>query len=195
MQEKVIYTPQEVQRILGITYNAVKKLADEGVFDSFWLQKRLFIKKESFDAWLFDTGGKDPIIDQEKAAMWEPEPETGTKTDQEQEIKEDKTTMGTEAIAETESAEKDTPKKVDMKPAENRKEENSSTETGEIQSWCYSVAEAAKLLGISPTTMYTVIKKNNIHYVSVGTRILLPKRNFHKWLEKALSEPGRDLIR
>ena len=72
MQERVIYTPQEVQKILGVTYNTVKKLANEGVFESFWLQKRLLIKKESFDAWLFDTGGKDPIIDREKVGMWEP---------------------------------------------------------------------------------------------------------------------------
>ena len=82
MQDKVIYTPQEVQKILGVTYNTVKKLANEGVFESFWLQKRLFIKKESFDAWLFDTGGKDPIIDREKVGMWEPEPETGNKMDE-----------------------------------------------------------------------------------------------------------------
>jgi len=189
MQEKVIYTPQEVQKILGVTYNTVKKLANEGVFETFWLQKRLFIKKESFDAWLFDTGGKDPIIDQEKVGMWEPEPETGHKIDEPPETEKIK------PAPDTKMTDGEIQEEADTEPSESREEGSTSDEKEEIQSWCYSVAEAAKILGISATTMYTVIKKNNIHYVSVGTRILLPKRNFHKWLEKALSEPGRDLIR
>ena len=55
--------------------------------------------------------------------------------------------------------------------------------------------EAARILGVAKSSMYEVIRRNNIHHVYVGKRILLPKRNFHKWLEKALSEPGKHLTR
>jgi len=57
------------------------------------------------------------------------------------------------------------------------------------------VEEAARILGVAKSSMYEVIRKNNIHHVFVGRRILLPKKNFHDWLEKALYEPGKSLTR
>lgn len=189
MDEKIIYTPQEIQRILGVTYNTVKKLASEGVFETFYLQKRLFIKRDSFDDWLYNTGGKDPIIEQEKTGIWEPKPE------QEQVKKDLQEHEEIKAAEEPEIAAEVTMEKKDAKQAAKQETESASGETMKIEPWCYSVEEAARILGVAKTSMYEVIRKNNIHHVYVGRRILLPKKNFHDWLEKALSEPGKSLTR
>ena len=88
-----------------------------------------------------------------------------------------------------------TPEKKEAEPAIKQETESTQEQPVKIEPWCYSVEEAARILGVAKSSMYEVIRRNNIHHVYVGKRILLPKRNFHKWLEKALSEPGKHLTR
>ena len=85
--------------------------------------------------------------------------------------------------------------KKEADPAIKQGTGSTSEQPVKIEPWCYSVEEAARILGVAKSSMYEVIRKNNIHHVFVGRRILLPKKNFHDWLEKALSEPGKSLTR
>ncbi len=49
----------------------------------------------------------------------------------------------------------------------------------------YSVPEAAKVLGISRSLMYTLVNKNEIPYCRIGEkRILIPAEKLHEWLNQ-----------
>lgn len=48
----------------------------------------------------------------------------------------------------------------------------------------YSVPEAAKVLGIGVTTMYTLVKKKGFPVIVVGTRKLIPKKGLECWVDE-----------
>ena len=49
---------------------------------------------------------------------------------------------------------------------------------------CYSVPQAAKLLGIGRTKAYALVKANQIPHVRIGRRILVPKQGLQLWLHE-----------
>lgn len=48
----------------------------------------------------------------------------------------------------------------------------------------YSVAEAARALGVSRPTMYRLLERPDFPRVPVGRRILIPCALFNEWLER-----------
>jgi len=48
----------------------------------------------------------------------------------------------------------------------------------------YSVYELVELLGISISSAYQAIERNEIPHVKVGSRILIPKKMLDEWLSK-----------
>lgn len=59
---------------------------------------------------------------------------------------------------------------------------------------CYSIEEAADLLGISRAFAYQCAARGDIPCLRIGRRILVPKSALHQLVEKAASddasEPG-----
>ncbi len=48
----------------------------------------------------------------------------------------------------------------------------------------YSVYEIVEILGISISSAYQAIERNEIPHVKVGSRILIPKKMLDEWLSK-----------
>ena len=48
----------------------------------------------------------------------------------------------------------------------------------------YSVGEAAKVLGVSETKMYQVIRMEGFPLVTLGSRRLIPIKALERWLDK-----------
>ena len=53
-----------------------------------------------------------------------------------------------------------------------------------LKKWSYSISEVAKMLGISETTVYDLIKRDGIKTVTVDYWIRIPKKSFQEWYEK-----------
>ena len=53
-----------------------------------------------------------------------------------------------------------------------------------LKKWSYSISEVAKMLGISETTVYDLIKRDGIKTVTVDYWIRIPKKSFREWYEK-----------
>lgn len=49
-----------------------------------------------------------------------------------------------------------------------------------------SVTETATVLGISRTSAYELVKGNNFPSIKVGSRIVIPKGELQKWIQKQL---------
>ena len=49
-----------------------------------------------------------------------------------------------------------------------------------------SVTETATVLGISRTSAYELVKGNNFPSIKVGSRIVVPKGELQKWIQKQL---------
>lgn len=47
----------------------------------------------------------------------------------------------------------------------------------------YSLQEIQEILGISRGTVYTLLKRNQFHYVRIGNRIRVSKKSFDEWLD------------
>jgi len=47
-----------------------------------------------------------------------------------------------------------------------------------------SVTEAAKMLGISRTTMYNLAKQEEFPCVMIGHRMLIPLKGLNEWIDK-----------
>ena len=52
-----------------------------------------------------------------------------------------------------------------------------------IQKLAYSIAEAAKALGIGKTKMYELAKQEGFPVVMVGNKYVIPVKLFEVWLE------------
>ena len=48
----------------------------------------------------------------------------------------------------------------------------------------YMVSEIAKLLGISHSAAYVLVKEGHFKFVRVGTSIRVSKKSFDKWLDE-----------
>lgn len=48
----------------------------------------------------------------------------------------------------------------------------------------FSVAEAARSLGVSRPTMYRLLDRPDFPKVHIGTRVIIPCKLFAEWLEK-----------
>jgi len=53
----------------------------------------------------------------------------------------------------------------------------------EVERLTLSVAEAAKILGISRNTAYELVKQKQIPYIRFGKRILIPRKRLEQILE------------
>lgn len=51
-----------------------------------------------------------------------------------------------------------------------------------------TVKETAELLGVSLTTVYSLVKTNEIPYAKVGGKILFHKATVEKWLINGISQ-------
>lgn len=49
-----------------------------------------------------------------------------------------------------------------------------------------SVTETATVLGISRTSAYELVKGNDFPSIKVGSRIVVPKDELQKWIQKQL---------
>ena len=49
-----------------------------------------------------------------------------------------------------------------------------------------SVTETATVLGISRTSAYELVKGNGFPSIKVGSRIVVPKDELQKWIQKQL---------
>ena len=48
----------------------------------------------------------------------------------------------------------------------------------------YSVYDLVELLGISISSVYKALERNEIPHIKVGSRILIPKKMLDEWLSK-----------
>ncbi len=54
----------------------------------------------------------------------------------------------------------------------------------EAEKRCYTVKEIQDILGISRSTVYELLKKNEIRWIQIGTKYRISKKSFDKWLDK-----------
>ena len=47
-----------------------------------------------------------------------------------------------------------------------------------------SVPEAAKVVGVSVSTMYQLVKRDGFPVIVVGKRLLVPARGLERWIEE-----------
>ncbi len=53
-----------------------------------------------------------------------------------------------------------------------------------LNKWSYCISEVAKMLGISETTVYDLIRRDGIKTFTVDYWIRIPKKSFQEWYEK-----------
>lgn len=56
---------------------------------------------------------------------------------------------------------------------------------------CYSVQEAAKLLGISKPKAYELVQREGFPKIQIDRRILIPIAGLEEWLKKQCGAEGR----
>ena len=55
---------------------------------------------------------------------------------------------------------------------------------GQTEMTCYSVDQASKVLGVSRSKMYDLLRRPDFPVVSVGHRKLIPRRQLEEWLDQ-----------
>ena len=55
--------------------------------------------------------------------------------------------------------------------------------TDENEKRIYTVEEISKMLGISKTFAYTLVKENHFKTVRIGSAIRISKKSFDQWLD------------
>ena len=55
---------------------------------------------------------------------------------------------------------------------------------------CYSVKELQKILGVSRTGIYELLKRKEFRWVLVGGKYIISKASFDRWLDAP--EPAHD---
>lgn len=48
----------------------------------------------------------------------------------------------------------------------------------------YTVKEAAEIVGIGPSTLYDLVRKDKVPNIKLGGRYLIPKEQFQIWVNK-----------
>jgi len=56
-----------------------------------------------------------------------------------------------------------------------------------------SVPEAASVLGISRAGAYDLARSRGFPAINIGSRIVIPKEQFIRWIEKKLAERGEEI--
>lgn len=56
---------------------------------------------------------------------------------------------------------------------------------------CYTVAEVAKLIGVSKPMAYDMVHIQGFPHIRVGTRIRIPKNAFHLWFDEYSKQGGQ----
>lgn len=56
--------------------------------------------------------------------------------------------------------------------------------TENIEKRVYSVMEISKILNISKTFAYELVKEGHFHSVKIGSAIRISKKSFDEWLDK-----------
>ena len=54
----------------------------------------------------------------------------------------------------------------------------------EAEKRCYTVKEIQDILGISRPTVYELLKKNEFHWIQIGTKYRISKKSFDGQLDK-----------
>ena len=54
----------------------------------------------------------------------------------------------------------------------------------EAEKRCYTVNEIQDILGISRSTVYELLNKNEFRWIQIGTKYRISKKSFDKWLDK-----------
>ena len=54
---------------------------------------------------------------------------------------------------------------------------------------CYTVKELQEILGISRSTVYELLKRNEFRWIQVGTKYRISKKSFDEWLDKMMENP------
>lgn len=53
-----------------------------------------------------------------------------------------------------------------------------------IQNGTYMVKDIARILNVSITTGYAIVKEGNFKVIRIGRVIRISKQSFHKWLDE-----------
>ncbi len=53
----------------------------------------------------------------------------------------------------------------------------------------YSIKEASEMLGLSKSRLYEMVQFDEIPYMRIGGKILLPKKEFESWLKARVVMP------
>jgi excisionase family DNA binding protein len=59
----------------------------------------------------------------------------------------------------------------------------------------YTVKEAAEMLGLSRSRLYEMVQFDEIPYMKIGGKILLPKKEFESWLKARVVMPQKRNLR
>lgn len=65
------------------------------------------------------------------------------------------------------------------------------TESQKSQPKAVGIDEAARLLGIRPSTVRAYVSKRRIHFIRIGRRVLIPVETIDKILSEGLAKPMR----
>lgn len=55
----------------------------------------------------------------------------------------------------------------------------------------YTVKEASEMLGLSKSRLYEMVQFDEIPYMKIGGKILLPKKEFESWLKSRVVMPQK----
>ena len=64
------------------------------------------------------------------------------------------------------------------------------SDSSEAPSLTITVEEAARYLGIGRNSTYEAIRRNEIPYIRIGRRIVIPRHRFLEWLGASDANPG-----
>lgn len=53
-----------------------------------------------------------------------------------------------------------------------------------IMNGTYTVQDIAKILNVSKTTSYAIVREGNFKVIRIGRVIRISKQSFHKWLDE-----------
>ena len=59
---------------------------------------------------------------------------------------------------------------------------------------CYSVEQAAKILGISRAKMYDLLRRPDFPVVDIGHRKLIPRKQLEQWLDQQCGARKQEII-
>ena len=110
--------------------------------------------------------------------MWEPEKEKINP----QENEETKTSEGIETVAEGILEKKETDPVIEQETG------STNEQPVKIEPWCYNVQEAAKILGVSTTSMHEIIRKTiSTMCLSAEGSCFLRKISMNGWKRRSLN--------